>query len=173
MADDNAIPLDDAGRRTLKVGDVVRTCYGYTREVFGAPFNLTFGVPKIPLRGDEDGYPLEWITHLVRADPRDVWQLVLADMEARRKIGIERYGKPVTPDASEDWLQHLTEEIYDAAVYLKAHRIEVAALRSKLADATAIVAELTLCITDKHNWCAAHMHDAPCPVERLRKALVA
>jgi hypothetical protein len=63
----------------------------------------------------------------------DVWLSVLADMEARRKLGIERYGKPVTPDAAEDWLQHLTEEIYDAAVYLKAHRIELAALRAKLA----------------------------------------
>lgn len=50
----------------------------------------------------------------------DVWLLVMADMEARRKVGWDRYGKPVTPDASEDWLQHSYEEALDLAVYLKA-----------------------------------------------------
>jgi hypothetical protein len=57
-------------------------------------------------------------------DP-DCWRLVIADMHARREVGIRRYGKPVTPliedelDA-EDWLQHAYEEALDLAVYLKA-----------------------------------------------------
>jgi len=55
----------------------------------------------------------------------DVWQAVIADMHARRQVGIERYGKPVRAADPEDWLQHLTEEIYDAAVYLKALRLRL------------------------------------------------
>ena len=51
----------------------------------------------------------------------DVWQLVLADMEERRRLGIERYGKYVfAGDPGEDWLMHTYMEILDAAVYLRA-----------------------------------------------------
>lgn len=55
----------------------------------------------------------------------DVWEAVIADMHARRQTGLERYGKPVRAADPEDWLQHLTEEIYDAAVYLKALRLRL------------------------------------------------
>ena len=51
----------------------------------------------------------------------DVWLLVMADMERRRRTGLERYGKAVSPDdAREDWLNHLYEELLDAAVYVRA-----------------------------------------------------
>lgn len=51
----------------------------------------------------------------------DAWELVVADMHARRRVGIERYGKPVVPgDPGEDWLQHAFEEVLDLAVYLRA-----------------------------------------------------
>lgn len=53
----------------------------------------------------------------------DVWQAVLADMEARRLTGIERYGRPVLADAHEDWMQHAYEEALDFCVYLKAAMI--------------------------------------------------
>ena len=51
----------------------------------------------------------------------DVWQLVLADMDKRRRLGIVRYGKPVIAyDTAEDWLQHSYEEALDLCVYLRA-----------------------------------------------------
>lgn len=52
---------------------------------------------------------------------RDAWELTLAAMAERRKLGITRYGKPVlSDDAGEDWLQHAFEEVLDLAVYLRA-----------------------------------------------------
>ena len=50
----------------------------------------------------------------------DVWEKVARDMAERRRVGIERYGKPVLPHAGEDWLQHAYEEALDMAVYLRA-----------------------------------------------------
>lgn len=51
----------------------------------------------------------------------DAWRSVTADMETRRRTGMDRYGKPVSPDdIAEDWLQHAYEEALDLAVYLKA-----------------------------------------------------
>lgn len=56
-----------------------------------------------------------------KVDGQDVWLSVLADMAARREVGIERYGKPVfAGDGGEDWMQHAYEELLDLCVYLKA-----------------------------------------------------
>lgn len=51
--------------------------------------------------------------------PQDVWEMVILDMMARRRIGEDRYGKLVYADAPEDWLQHAYEEALDLAVYLR------------------------------------------------------
>jgi len=54
----------------------------------------------------------------------DAWLAVMADMEARRLVGLDRYGKPVVPtDTREDWLRHAYEEALDLAVYLKAEML--------------------------------------------------
>lgn len=49
----------------------------------------------------------------------DCWLLVLADMEERRRLGIERYGKPVRPDNGRDALIEAYQECLDLAVYLR------------------------------------------------------
>jgi hypothetical protein len=49
----------------------------------------------------------------------DVWLIVLEDMEARRALGIERYGQPVTPGDGRDPLRDAYEEALDLAVYLR------------------------------------------------------
>lgn len=49
----------------------------------------------------------------------DIWKLVLEDMEVRRKLGIERYGRPVQTFNGRDALQDAYEEALDLAVYLK------------------------------------------------------
>ena len=55
----------------------------------------------------------------------DIWERVIADMQARRAVGLERYGKPVRAADPEDWGQHLAEELLDALVYLKALRLRL------------------------------------------------
>ncbi len=49
----------------------------------------------------------------------DVWLLVLADMEERRKHGIEKYGTPVQPFNGRDPLVDTYQELLDACVYIR------------------------------------------------------
>lgn len=49
----------------------------------------------------------------------DVWLLVLADMEKRRKHGIEKYGVPVQPFNGRDPLVDAYQEALDLCVYLR------------------------------------------------------
>lgn len=49
----------------------------------------------------------------------DCWELVLADMAERRRIGIARYGVPVRPDNGRDALVDAYQEALDLCVYLR------------------------------------------------------
>ena len=48
-----------------------------------------------------------------------IWELVIADMRERDRIGRERYGTPLQAHNGRDALQDAYEEILDAAVYLR------------------------------------------------------
>jgi len=50
----------------------------------------------------------------------DCWKEVMKDMETRRQFGEKKYGKLVTPNDKEDWIQHAYEEMLDFVVYAKA-----------------------------------------------------
>lgn len=58
-----------------------------------------------------------------QAPPRpsegDVWLLVMADMEERRKAGISKYGQPVQPFNGRDALIDAYQEALDMCVYLR------------------------------------------------------
>lgn len=47
------------------------------------------------------------------------WDFVKKDINAREELGALKYGKYLTPNTSEDMLQHLYEELLDATVYIK------------------------------------------------------
>ncbi len=49
----------------------------------------------------------------------DVWLLVLKDMEARRQLGIQKYGTPVQPGNGRDALVDAYQEALDLCVYLR------------------------------------------------------
>ncbi len=49
----------------------------------------------------------------------DVWRLVIADMEARRRLGIERYGTPLQAHNGRRSLVDAYQEALDLAVYLR------------------------------------------------------
>ncbi len=52
-------------------------------------------------------------------DRTPVWELVIADMEERNKIGTEKYGTPLQAHNGRDALVDAYQEILDAAVYLR------------------------------------------------------
>lgn len=45
---------------------------------------------------------------------------VIQDITARAEFGKKKYGKYITPHDGDDYLQHLYEELLDAAHYIKA-----------------------------------------------------
>ena len=55
---------------------------------------------------------------LLRSD-KPSWEYVIRDMERRNETGAKKYNKYLTPDTDEDMLNHLYNEVLDAAVYLR------------------------------------------------------
>lgn len=53
-----------------------------------------------------------------------IQDLVIADIEARKQVGIQRYGTPLQPFNGRDVLQDLYEELIDAACYIKQAIVE-------------------------------------------------
>lgn len=49
----------------------------------------------------------------------DIWRLVIADMEARRLVGIERYGTPLQARNGRDALMDGYQEALDLCAYLR------------------------------------------------------
>lgn len=54
-----------------------------------------------------------------RNDSTPVWQLVIADMQARDEFGRAKYGTPLQANNGRDALVDAYQEILDAAVYLR------------------------------------------------------
>ena len=59
-----------------------------------------------------------------RSDGPDVAWEVIRDIQARRQLGIERYGQPLKPHNGRDALLDLYEELVDSVCYLKQVLIE-------------------------------------------------
>ena len=47
------------------------------------------------------------------------WEYVIADMWKRNQEGFEKYNRYLQADCPDNMLQHLYEELLDAAVYIK------------------------------------------------------
>lgn len=60
----------------------------------------------------------------VRNGERDIQSQVIADIEARRLVGIERYGTALQPWNGRDALRDAYEEALDLAMYLKQAMVE-------------------------------------------------
>jgi hypothetical protein len=57
-------------------------------------------------------------------DAPDIQSQVIADIEARRLVGISRYGTALQPNNGRDALRDLYEELIDAAMYTKQLMVE-------------------------------------------------
>ena len=55
----------------------------------------------------------------VKNEHRDIQSLVMADLEARKELGIKRYGTALQPFNGRDMLKDAYEEALDLAVYLR------------------------------------------------------
>ncbi len=58
------------------------------------------------------------------ADDRAIWNLVIADMRERNRIGTIHYGKPLTANNGRYALRDAYEEALDLAAYLKQAMVE-------------------------------------------------
>lgn len=68
----------------------------------------------------------------------DCWRLVIEDMEARRRLGIARYGTPLQPHNGRDALVDAYQEALDLAVYLRQAIAERNAATPSPTDASAL-----------------------------------
>jgi hypothetical protein len=57
-------------------------------------------------------------------EANNIQAMVIMDMQERMKFGIEKYGKPVTPNNGRNALKDAYEEVLDLAVYLKQRLVE-------------------------------------------------
>ena len=62
-----------------------------------------------------------------------VWDLVIADMQARDRVGRERYGTPLQPHNGRDALVDAYQEVLDLAVYVRQEIAEREDLRAEIA----------------------------------------
>ncbi len=60
----------------------------------------------------------------------DIQSAVIADIEARRELGIRRYGTPLQPHNGRDAMVDAYEEALDLAMYLKQRIVEESAGRA-------------------------------------------
>ena len=67
-----------------------------------------------------------------------ITDLVIADLEERRRVGIERYGTPLQPHNGRDALVDLYQELQDGLLYIRQEIEE----RSRPADVQATIDEL-------------------------------
>ena len=74
----------------------------------------------------DDKTDIDYTEMLFPEQPRPIpngnpalWDLVIADMQTRDRVGQERYGTRLQAANGRDMLQDLYEELLDAVVYLR------------------------------------------------------
>lgn len=80
----------------------------------------------------------------------DLWRDVVADMEERRSVGIERYGTPLQPFNGRNPMVDAYQESLDMVVYLRQAMEEFSAMRRVVEEARAAVGayhgDLEVCV---------------------------
>lgn len=79
--------------------------------VYHPDFKKPFGESPAPVVADQPPP--------VPSDRPAIWDLVVADMQARDKVGRERYGTPLQAHNGRDALVDGYQEVLDLAVYLR------------------------------------------------------
>ena len=68
----------------------------------------------------DEWYENEYLRNQKEGNPADsITKDVIADLKERERFGALKYGKFLTHHTVEDTMQHLYEELLDAALYIK------------------------------------------------------
>ena len=75
---------------------------------------------------DIQGLSIEEVVLKLQSEDKNVTK-VITDLKTRSAVGFKKYGTNTerTDLSADDWLQHLYEELLDAAVYINAYRSTV------------------------------------------------
>jgi hypothetical protein len=87
--------------------------------VTGRPEPVLTAEQRAQLKQREGDQPLPTVN-----DRQDIQSQVIADIEARRQVGIARYGTALQAFNGRDALRDLYEELIDAAMYVKQLMVE-------------------------------------------------
>jgi hypothetical protein len=69
---------------------------------------------------EEDWFENEYLRNQKEGNREESITLdVIKDLKSREQFGALKYGKFLTPHSNEDMMQHLYEELLDAALYIK------------------------------------------------------
>lgn len=78
------------------------------------------GVMYMSGGGDDEWFENEYLRNQKEGKREDSITLdVIADLKERERFGALKYGKFLTHHTTEDTMQHLYEELLDAALYIK------------------------------------------------------
>ncbi len=77
----------------------------------------------------------------IKNDKPAIWDLVIADMVHRDRVGRERYGTPLQVNNGRDALRDLFEELLDAVVYCRQLTEEMKCLGVDLRNLHALIME--------------------------------
>jgi hypothetical protein len=66
-----------------------------------------------------------------------IWPSIIREMEARRDVGLERYGRPLQAWNGRDALRDLLEELLDAAAYT--HQVAAEARAAEVAEVARLI----------------------------------
>jgi hypothetical protein len=68
----------------------------------------------------DDWFENEYLRNQLESNRNESITLeVIKDLKEREQFGALKYGKFLTPHSNEDMMQHLYEELLDAALYIK------------------------------------------------------
>ncbi|MEV0616144.1 hypothetical protein AB0I81_22715 [Nonomuraea sp. NPDC050404] len=79
----------------------------------------------------------------------DIQSQVIADIEARRDLGIQRYGTALQPHNGRDALRDLYEELVDGAMYVKQVMVERATAATPVEHGRRIHAVIFNAVTEE------------------------
>ena len=109
--------IDVHYRQECKHGKLISQCRCLVGDkvvevIDPCPFDCPPKSPPLKLRPGDQPLP-------VVNDEPDVQSQVIADIEERRQVGIQRYGTALQPNNGRDALRDAYEEAIDLAMYLK------------------------------------------------------
>jgi len=108
-----SLSIEPIFSRTRPDGTKINVCFDH----LDCEFSVATSPERAGREGDSQGLP-------TINDERDIQSRVIEDIEARREVGIKRYGTALQPNNGRDALLDAYEEALDLTMYLKQALVE-------------------------------------------------